>query len=193
MGDNGFIFGEHGLIDKRTAYEESMRVPMLVHAPSCSRWPAGRPDGGQPRHRPDVLDAAGLQTPAHMDGRACCRWRAGRAVAQELLYEYYWERNFPQTPTLFALRRDRYKYIHYHGVWDIDELFDLKADPLEMDNLAGKPEFTAIAKEMSDRMFAILEETNGRVIPRCPDRGPGNWARGRSCREWSRLRRSRRP
>src|SRR4030095_15523071 len=33
MGDNGFAFGEHGLIDKRTAYEESMRVPLLA------RWP----------------------------------------------------------------------------------------------------------------------------------------------------------
>ena len=33
MGDNGFAFGEHGLIDKRTAYEESMRVPMLMHCP----------------------------------------------------------------------------------------------------------------------------------------------------------------
>ena len=45
MGDNGFAFGEHGLIDKRTAYEESMRVPMVVQCPELfaaarrsSRW-----------------------------------------------------------------------------------------------------------------------------------------------------------
>lgn len=30
MGDNGFMFGEHGLIDKRNAYEESMRVPLVA-------------------------------------------------------------------------------------------------------------------------------------------------------------------
>ena len=46
-----------------------------------------------------------------------------------LLYEYYWEYNFPQTPTTFALRGKRYKFIQYHGIWDIDELYDLKNDP----------------------------------------------------------------
>ena len=34
MGDNGFMFGEHGLIDKRVAYETSMRVPMLAQCPA---------------------------------------------------------------------------------------------------------------------------------------------------------------
>ncbi len=52
---------------------------------------------------------------------------------ETLLYEYYWERNFPQTPTLHALRGKQYKYIHYHGIWDIDELYDLAVDPLETD------------------------------------------------------------
>ena len=64
--------------------------------------------------------------------RAASRCRGGEAF----LYEYYWERNFPQTPTTFALRDDRYKFIRYHGLWDVDELFDLTADPDEMNNLA---------------------------------------------------------
>jgi len=46
MGDNGFAFGEHGLIDKRTAYDESMRVPMLARCPEIVRR---RPHGE--RHR----------------------------------------------------------------------------------------------------------------------------------------------
>jgi N-acetylglucosamine-6-sulfatase len=90
---------------------------------------------------------------------------------QELLYEYYWERNFPQTPTVFALRALRYKFIRYHGLWEVDELFDLQADPLEMTNLAYAPEQAARVQQMSDRMFAILAETNGTTIPLYPDRG----------------------
>jgi N-acetylglucosamine-6-sulfatase len=89
----------------------------------------------------------------------------------ELLYEYYWERNFPQTPTVFALRADRYKFIRYHGVWDVDELFDLQADPLEMTNLAYASEQAQRVKQMSDHMFALLAETNGTAIPLYPDRG----------------------
>jgi N-acetylglucosamine-6-sulfatase len=121
---------------------------------------------------PTLLAAAGLTPPAHMQGASILPLAQGRNVPwrKELVYEYYWERNYPQTPTVFALRGDQYKFIRYYGVWDLDELFDLRADPLEMDNLAYRPEFSATAKEMSDRLFALLEETDGRFIPLYPDR-----------------------
>ena len=173
MGDNGFAFGEHGLIDKRTAYEESMRVPMLMSCPEL--FPGGRSVEQIVANldvAPTVLAAAGLQPPAYMLGASVLPLAQGRDVPwrRELVYEYYWERNFPQTPTVFALRGDRYKFIRYYGVWDVDELFDLRADPLEMDNLAYAPELAFTAKQMSDRLFAILEETDGRSIPLHPDR-----------------------
>src|SRR5690606_4116094 len=71
MGDNGFAFGEHGLIDKRTAFEWSMRVPMLVHYPADVK-PATTVDGivANIDVAPTLLEAAGLETPAHMDGRS---------------------------------------------------------------------------------------------------------------------------
>ena len=54
MGDNGFAFGEHGLIDKRTAFDWSMRVPMLVYAPGLVvAGAADRPRRRQHRHRAD--------------------------------------------------------------------------------------------------------------------------------------------
>ena len=70
------------------------------------------------------------------------------------------------------MRADRYKFIRYYGVWDIDELFDLQADPGEMTNLAYAPDQAQRVKQMSDRLFALLAETNGTTIPLYPDRGP---------------------
>jgi N-acetylglucosamine-6-sulfatase len=90
---------------------------------------------------------------------------------KELLYEYYWERSFPQTPTMHALRGDRYKFIRYQGIWDIDELYDMQEDPLESRNLISDPRYAATVKEMRDRLFDILEQTNGMNIPLQRDRG----------------------
>jgi len=174
MGDNGFAFGEHGLIDKRTAYEESMRVPMVMQCPDLF-------GGGRVVNQvvanldiaPTVLSAAGLQPPASMMGASMLPLAEQQSVPwrTELLYEYYWERNFPQTPTTFALRGDQYKFIRYYGVWDLDELFDLQADPGEMHNLAYVPDQSALAKRMSAHLFDILGKTGGRTIPLFPDSG----------------------
>ncbi len=174
MGDNGFAFGEHGLIDKRTAYEESMRVPLLARCPELFK-------GGQKVApvvanldiMPTVLDACGVRPPAGLDGQSWLPLVGGAPVQwrKELLYEYYWERNYPQTPTVHALRTDRYKFIRCHGVWDIDELYDLQEDPLESNNLIFSPAHQAIAADLRKRLWATLRETNGLSMPLWPDAG----------------------
>ena len=85
MGDNGFAFGEHGLIDKRTAYEESMRVPMVMQCPEL--FPGGEKVEQVVANldiAPTVLSAAGLQPPSYMLGRQHAAAGAGqdRAVAE---------------------------------------------------------------------------------------------------------------
>jgi N-acetylglucosamine-6-sulfatase len=177
MGDNGFAFGEHGLIDKRTAYEESMRVPMLVRCPELfSGGLVVEPVVANLDIMPTLLDFAGAEVPPDLDGRSFLPLLRGQAVEwrTELLYEYYWERNFPQTPTVHALRTDRYKYIHCHGIWDIDELYDLRHDPLESNNLIFSKEHKSVVDTMNDRLFAVLEKTGGMSIPLYPDRGSQN-------------------
>ena len=174
MGDNGFAFGEHGLIDKRTAYEESMRVPLLARCPELFQ-------GGQTITpmvanldiMPTVLEAAGVEAPANLDGRSFLPLLQGAKTAwrEELLYEYYWERNYPQTPTIHALRTDRYKYIHCHGIWDIDELYDLAEDPLEAHNLIFSKQHESVVRELNHKLFEMLERTGGRSIPLNPDQG----------------------
>jgi len=174
MGDNGFAFGEHGLIDKRTAYDESMRVPMVMQCPDLIKGGTvvdqmvANIDVG-----PTLLEAAGLKAPQYMDGRSFLPLAEGKKIPwrDTLLYEYYWERNFPQTPTVHALRGDRYKYIHFNGIWDIDELYDLQEDPTESHNLIHSPQHQAIIKKMNKQLFAELERTGGLYIPLNPDRG----------------------
>lgn len=178
MGDNGFAFGEHGLIDKRTAYEESMRVPMLARCPELFA-------GGKTIESmvagldimPTVLDAARVPIPKDLDGRSMLPLLTGKTDPQwrkELLYEYYWERNFPQTPTMHALRTDRYKYIHYYGIWDLDELYDLQEDPLESNNLIANPERKDTVKVLNQRLFDSMEATGGMKIPLYRDAGNQN-------------------
>jgi len=151
-----------------------MRVPMVMQCPQL--FPGGRAVDEVVANldvAPTILTAAGLEPPAAMVGKALLPLARGERPPwrTELLYEYYWERNYPQTPTVFALRADRYKFVRYHGVWDVDELFDLQSDPLEMRNLAYAPEQAQRVRQMSDRMFALLAETNGTAIPLYPDRG----------------------
>ncbi|MGI9239155.1 MAG: sulfatase family protein [Verrucomicrobiales bacterium] len=175
LGDNGFLFGEHGLIDKRCAYEESVRIPMLL------RYPGGIAAGSKVGQivanidvAPTLLDAAGVPTPAEMDGRSFWALARGEEVAdwrEHLLYEYYWERNYPQTPTTHALIGERFKYIRYHGVWDLDELYDVRTDPHERKNLFNDPAQAERVAAMNRQLFELLEESGGSDLPLMPDRG----------------------
>lgn len=174
MGDNGFSFGEHGLIDKRQAYEESMRVPLLALAKGDIQ-----PGTKVTQYiqnidiAPTILDLAGLETLEKMDGASFAPILHGENIAWKdtIYYEYFWERPFPQTPTVHAIRTARYKFIRYHGVWDINELYDLQNDPEEMNNLIRDPAYTEISKELRNHLFDWLEKTNGQKMEIKRDQG----------------------
>jgi len=185
--DNGFQFGEHGLIDKRTMYEASIRVPLIVHCPELC-------EGGQRRREmilntdygPTFLEAAGCAVPDTMQGDsfyglltgACTEWR------DAWLYEYFWERSFPQTPTVLGVRTDRYKLMQYQGLWDRYELYDLENDPDERHNLLGDylqvneagtldglirrnapDDLKKLFEQMSGRLRQLLKETGCAAEP----------------------------
>ncbi len=180
MGDNGFLLGEHGLIDKRHAYEESMRVPMLAWSPGFIE--PGDTIDALVRNidvAPTFLDLFDVEARHPMDGASFLDLLSGARMAPPpsatelpgepaLLYEYYWEHAFPQTPTTFALRGPRYKYIYYHGVWDLQELYDLQTDPQEQHNLIHVPAFQEHVNTMREELFRRLEESGGMAIPLKP-------------------------
>lgn len=174
MGDNGFSFGEHGLIDKRHAYEESIRVPLLVYSPpNISPGTKIEQVIQNIDIAPTILEMGGLKMPENMDGKSFNPILNGESIPwrDKVFYEYYWERPFPQTPTVFAVRTDRYKFIRYHGIWDINEMYDLQNDPMEANNLIRSPEHQEIIENLNEEIFNWLEATDGMQIPLKRDHG----------------------
>ena len=168
MGDNGFHLGEHGFYDKRDAFETSIRVPMLAWAPSLIAPGSVVPEMVQNIDiAPTLLEAAGVPLPeeAAFDGRSFLSLITGgeRSVPWRghILYEYHWEWNFPATPTLLAIRTDRYKYVYYHGHWDRDSFHDLQTDPFEQHNLIDVPAYQDQIEQLRTRLFSELEAQQG--------------------------------
>ena len=122
---------------------------------------------------PTILELAGIESPDHFDGKSFLPLLEARQVPwrDELLYEYYWERNYPHTPTTHAIRTDRYKFIRYHGIWDLDELYDIQSDPDETMNLINSPAHRHVAENLRKRLFELLQETGGLSLPLRQDRG----------------------
>ncbi|MCA9213154.1 MAG: sulfatase [Planctomycetales bacterium] len=176
MGDNGFALGEHGFYDKRDAFEESIRVPMLAYAPGNIRAGSTVPEMVQNIDvAATVLDALQVEKPKNVtfDGSSFWPLLQGKDIPwrDHILYEYHWEWNFPATPTLFAIRGERYKFIYYHGVWDHDGFYDLQTDPHERHNLINVPAYSDQINSMKSQLFAELAELGGLNIPVRPPAG----------------------
>ena len=177
MGDNGFALGEHGFYDKRDAFEVSMRVPMLAWGPS---WIKPGTVVTQMVQNIDIastlMESAGVAQPDHtpaMDGTSFLPLLQGESIPwrDHILYEYHWEWNFPAQPTTLAIRTDRYKYIYYHGVWDINSFHDLATDPHERHNLIRVPAYQETISYLREKLFSELSDLNGLTMPLRPPKG----------------------
>jgi len=161
--DHGFFLGEHHFYDKRLMYEPSIRVPMMVRCP-------GRVKGGTARDEmvlnvdmaPTLLDIAGLSPDAEMQGKSMMPLAEGREVdwRKDWLYEYYEYPGFENVRPCRGVRTDRYKFIHFFTDPQEFELYDLKADPDEMNNLYGNAGYEEITAHLKARLEALRRETN---------------------------------
>jgi len=169
--DNGFLIGDHGLIDKRNAYEPSVRVPMVAYAPGL--LPAGTVIPARVRNldlAPTFLDVAHVTAPSQFEGKSILPIATGKeppsSWSEDFVYEYYWEWTFPQTPTTFAIQHGSLKYIQYHGVWDIEEIYDVEKDPQEMHNLINDPAYQVAKLDLRHRLYSALANEDARhVVP----------------------------
>jgi len=157
--DNGYYLGEHGLGDKRSLYEESLRIPMLVRYPRL--FGKGRVLDEMVLNidvAPTFLDLAGAPAPREMQGASWKALAAGQKPAnwrQSFLAEYFYEEGV-NVPTIVGVRTASAKLVKYpsHAEWT--EVFDLAVDPYELKNLAADPAATAkLSAEFDAQVKAV--------------------------------------
>ena len=159
--DQGFFLGEHGWYDKRWMYEPAFATPLVVAGPGIT---TGEVDDLVQNLdlAPTLLDLAGANVPAHMQGVSLGQLLAGEAVEgwrDAVYYEYHQRDSGRISHTVaphYGVRTDRYKllYVPDHDQW---ELYDLAQDPHEIQNLAGNSEYAGLQRMLTARLAELRE------------------------------------
>lgn len=160
--DNGYFWGEHGLTDKRAAYDESIRVPLLLRYPAIARA------GTRLRNfvlnadlAPTILEVSRVAPAPEMRGRSLVPLLQGRAKAwrTQFLAEYFEEARVTRIPSWQAIRTDRWKYIRYTNLDGMDEFYDLASDPYEMKNLISDPTVEVALADSKEDLARLWRES----------------------------------
>jgi choline-sulfatase len=158
--DHGEMLGEHGMWSKRSFYEGSANVPLIINFPGGAN--AGRTVDsvvGLLDVYPTLLEIAGAEIPDDIDGQSLLSLAAGESRGRdEAFCEYYADGVLAPCR---SLRQGNLKFNYTHG--EKHELFDLETDPQEMNDLIDSPEHA----EIRGRMLARVQEGwNGADIDR---------------------------
>ena len=154
--DHGEMLGAHNLYQKGVLYAESIQLPFMVSAPGID--PGNR--GGFGSHvdlPPTILDLLDLPPMCRVQGKSLmpdltdARVHSGNAAFVE--FNGY-VRGGVHTRGVVT---DDYKYIYHHR--DVDQLFDRKADPHEMRDLAQDPNYRAARDDLRTQLAGWMHET----------------------------------
>ncbi len=167
--DHGYFYGEHGLsVERRLAYEESMRVPMLMRCP-------GVVPAGTKREQlamtvdlaPTFADLAGATVPEGLDGHSLksCLDDAEAPGHDAVLTEYYSDIVFDRIKNMGyeAIRTQDWKYIRYVDLEGMDELYDLRNDPYEVTNVINDPAAAEPLNDLRQRLRDLVASSGGAV------------------------------
>lgn len=165
--DHGYFYGEHGLsVERRLAYEEGIRIPLLMRFP-----PLIAP--GSVRDQmvlsldlaPTLLALAGAPLPAGLHGHSLVPLleRDGPGVREAFLIEHFSDNVFPRMAQMGyrAVRTEGWKFIHYTDLAGMDELYDLRGDPYEMKNLVSDPSAAGDLQRMRAELARQWRATQG--------------------------------
>jgi arylsulfatase A-like enzyme len=154
--DQGFYLGEHGWFDKRFAYNESFKTPLLI------RWPNVIKPGITNTQMVQNLDftqtfleAARITAPQDMQGESLVKMLEEGTdpnFRKEAYYHYYEYPAIHQVKRHYAIITEKYKLIHFY--YDVDEweLYDREKDPQEMTNVYTDEAYKEIVKDLKSRL-----------------------------------------
>lgn len=147
-GDHGEMAMEHGQILKRTMYEPSIHVPMIISGPGVQRGEKEESLVSLIDIFPTLMDMARIEHPEGLEGESLMSLMTGNGERKMdwVFSEYHGDRCNTGT---FMIRKGKWKYIHYAGYSPL--LFDQGEDPWEIDNLADKE--IQIVKEMKEILY----------------------------------------
>jgi len=180
--ENGLLLGEHGMVDKRTAHEPSIRIPLVVRYPGLT--PPQKPQVVRQMTltvdiAPSILDICGVPPLPNIHGRSWRKLASGQSDPEwrkSFLYWYNYEKQFPYTPNVRAVRTDEWKYVRYpHGDGTPDrhkaELYHLASDPDELHNLIDDPRYAGKVQELRTEMDRLLRSLGAVPDPMPLDEG----------------------
>ena len=164
--DQGMYVGEHGFYDKRLMLEEALKMPFIARYPGAIR--SGAVSDAVVNNvdfAPTLLDIAGMEVPAAMQGRSFRPVLQGKADAhrQSSFYAFY----SSGVSKHYGIRTKRYKLIVYAD-GPSRELYDLQNDPNEMNNLYHDPDCADLVRDMERELQRAIEE-----VDIAPDQLPG--------------------
>jgi arylsulfatase A-like enzyme len=167
--DQGFYLGEHGWYDKRWAYEESLKTPLIVRWPEKIKPGSVNGDIVSPLDFAQTfLDIAGVEIPDDMQGRSLVPVFEGDTPDDWRDSHYYHYYEFPSVHMVNrheAVCTKRYKLIRFYKAqgakregYDAWELIDLEADPLETKNFYGDPAYADVQKRLHAELKKLREQ-----------------------------------
>jgi arylsulfatase A-like enzyme len=170
MGDNGILNGEHGMVDKRTMHEASIRIPLLVRYPGLTATSQAKVIERQVLTvdmAPSLLELCRAPALEKIHGRSWVSLvRSGDPQWRKAWYYHYnYEKQFPYTPNVRGVRTESWKYVHYpHGDGKPDrhraELYNVEFDPEERYNLIDRPKYSGVVRELQGQLTELMRATN---------------------------------
>ena len=159
MGDNGYFLGERQLAGKWLMYDHSVRVPLIIYDPRVKK-PLDSDLMALNIDIPStILDLAGLKQPGSWHGRSLMPVVSGQQQnlgRDTVLIEHLWE--FDNIPPSEGVRTSEWKFFRYVNDKTWEELYNLKNDPQEANNLAGNLEYRQVLDKLREKTDRLTQK-----------------------------------